>query len=126
MNIGQSGVLFSLDHFAKNRRLYLENYWLKAKRSVARGRTGPTFGWVVPAGQRRRVDAVDAINELYRQGLEIHVADAAFTAGGVSVAKGDYVIRADQPYRTLADMYFSTQNFPSTNPRPYEDRKSVV
>jgi hypothetical protein len=28
VNIGQSGVLFSLDHFAKNRRLYLENYWL--------------------------------------------------------------------------------------------------
>ena len=121
VNIGQSGVLFSLDHFAKNRRLYLENYWLKAKRSVARGRTGPTFGWVVPAGQRRRVDAVDAINELQRQGLEIHVADAAFTAGAVKVERGDYVIRADQPYRTLAEMYFSTQNFPSTNPQPYDD-----
>ncbi|MFZ9898547.1 MAG: M14 family zinc carboxypeptidase [Gemmatimonadaceae bacterium] len=121
VNIGQSGVLFSLDHFAKNRKLYLENYWLKAQRSVARGRTGPTFGWVVPAGQRRRVDAVDAINELQRQGLEIHVAEAAFTAGTLKVERGDYIIRADQPYRTLADMYFSTQNFPSTNPRPYDD-----
>jgi hypothetical protein len=39
VNIGQSGVLFSLDHFAKNRKLYLENYWLKAQRAVARGRT---------------------------------------------------------------------------------------
>jgi hypothetical protein len=31
------------------------------------------------------------------------------------------VIRADQPYRTLADMYFSVQNYPPGNPRPYDD-----
>jgi hypothetical protein len=121
VNIGQSGVLFSLDHFAKNRRMYLENYWLKNKRSVERGRTGPTNAWVIPAGQRRRADAVDAVNELFRQGLEIHVADATFTAGGVTVNRGDFVVRGDQPYRTLADMYFSVQNFSPTNPRPYDD-----
>ncbi len=121
VNIGQSALLFSLDHFASNRRLYLENYWLKNKRSVERGRTGPTFGWVIPAAQRRRVDAVDAVNELQRQGLEIHVADAAFTAGSVRVERGDYIVRADQPYRTLADMYFSVQSFSPSNPRPYDD-----
>jgi hypothetical protein len=37
------------------------------------------------------------------------------------VAAGDYVIRADQPYRTLVDMYFSVQNYPPANPRPYDD-----
>jgi hypothetical protein len=121
VNIGQSGVLFSLDHFAKNRRLYLENYWLKNKRALAKGTGGPVHGWVIPAAQRRRVDAVDAVNELIRQGLEIHVADATSTVGGITIAKGDFVIRGDQPYRTLAEMYFSTQRFPSTNPRPYDD-----
>ena len=121
VNIGQSGVLFTLDHFAKNRRLYLENYWLKNKRSVERGRAGPTNAWVIPAGQRRRADAVAAVNELFRQGLEIHVADATFTAGGVTVQKGDYLVRGDQPYRTLADMYFAVQNYPPANPRPYDD-----
>lgn len=121
VNIGQSGVLFSLDHFAKNRKLYLENYWLKAQRAVARGRTGPVNAWVIPAGQRRKADAVAAVNELLRQGLEVSVADNTFTAGGVTVQKGDYVIRGDQPYRTLADMYFSTQNYPASNPRPYDD-----
>ena len=121
VNIGQSAVLFSLDHFAKNRRMYLENYWLKNKRSVEKGRTGATRAWVIPAGQRRKADAVDAVNELFRQGLEIHVADAAFTAGGTKVEKGDWIVRADQPYRTLADMYFSVQNFTPQNPRPYDD-----
>ena len=45
------------------------------------------------------------VNVLRRQGLEIHKADSNFKAGAVDVAAGDYVIRADQPYRTLADMY---------------------
>lgn len=121
VNIGQSGLLFSLDHFASNRRLYLENYWLKNKRSVEKGRAGPTYAWHVPANQRRRVDAVDAINELQRQGLEIHVADTDFQAGSTRVSRGDWIVRADQPYRTLADMYFSVQNFSPANPRPYDD-----
>lgn len=121
VNIGQSALLFSLDHFATNRRLYLENYWLKNKRAVTRGRTEAPYAWVIPAGQRRRVDAVDAVNELQRQGLEIHTADADYTLGNVRVQRGDYVVRADQPYRTLADMYFSVQNFSPDNPRPYDD-----
>ena len=34
---------------------------------------------------------------------------------------GDYIIRGDQPYRTVADMYFSVQNYAPSNPRPYDD-----
>ena len=120
-NIQQSGVLFSLNHFAKNKSMYLENYWLKNKRSIEKGKTGPVNAWIIPANQRRKADAADAVNEMLRQGLEIHRADAAFKAGNVNVAVGDYVIRGDQPFRTLADMYFSIQNYPPQNPRPYDD-----
>jgi hypothetical protein len=120
-NIQQSGVLFSLSHVAKNRELYLENYWLKNKRAIAKGVDGPINAWIMPANQRRKADAADAINELMRQGLEVHRATAAFKTGNVSVAAGDYVIRGDQPYRTLAEMYFSVQNYPPQNPRPYDD-----
>jgi hypothetical protein len=120
-NIQESAILFTLSHVAKNRELYLENYWLKNKRAVARGTSGPVFGWVIPAGQYRKADAADAVNELRRQGLEVHTANAAFKIGNLSVAPGDYIIRGDQPYRTLADMYFSIQNYPPANPRPYDD-----
>jgi hypothetical protein len=120
-NIQQSGVLIALNHVAKNRELYLENYWLKNKRSIEEGRTGPVNAWVVPAGQYRKGEAVDAINELRRQGLEVHRATSAFKAGNVDVAAGDYVIRGDQPYRTMAEMYFGVQNFAPANPRPYDD-----
>ncbi len=120
-NIQQSALLFSLNHVAKNRQAFLENYWLKNKRAVDKGKHGPLYAWHIPAGQRRKADTADAVNELMRQGLEIHRADAAFTAGATSVTAGDYVVRGDQPYRTLADMYFSIQNYPPQNPRPYDD-----
>jgi hypothetical protein len=120
-NIQQSAILFSLSHVAKNRELYLENYWLKNKRAVARGKTGPVAGWVIPAGQYRKQEAADAVNELRRQGLEVHRATSPFKAGTIDVKAGDYVIRGDQPYRTLADMYFEIQNYSPANPRPYDD-----
>ena len=94
---------------------------MKNKRSVDKGKNGPTYAWVIPAGQRRKDDAADMVNALRHQGVEVDTANSAFKAGDVDVAAGDYVIRADQPYRTLADMYFSVQNYPSANPRPYDD-----
>ena len=55
------------------------------------------------------------------QGLEVHTANGAFKAGNVDVKAGDYIVRGDQPYRTIADMYFSVQNYAPANPRPYDD-----
>jgi hypothetical protein len=120
-NIQESALLFSLNHVAKNKELYLENYWLKNKRAVDKGKNGPTYAWVIPAAQRRKADAADAVNDLRAQGLEVSVSAAAFKAGTVNVAPGDYIIRGDQPFRTLADMYFSIQNYPPQNPSPYDD-----
>ncbi|MEX2284808.1 MAG: M14 family zinc carboxypeptidase [Gemmatimonadota bacterium] len=121
VNISQSGVLMSLQYTAKNKDTWLENYWLKNKRSVDKGKNGPTHAWLIPATQRRKSDAAIAVNDLRRQGLEIHTANTAFKAGNLDVKPGDYIIRADQPYRTLADMYFSLQNYAIGNPSPYDD-----
>jgi len=120
-NIQESALLFALHYVAENRATFLDNYWRTSERAVDRGKTGPTFGWVIPAAQRRKADAADAVNELRTQGLEVDVASTAFTAGGVRVQPGDYVIRGDQPYRTIADMYFALQNFAPGNPSPYDD-----
>ncbi len=120
-NIQQSAVLFSLQHVAQNRRMYLENYWLKNKRAIEEGVKGPVHGWVVPAGQRRKADVAIAMNDLRRQGLEISRATETFRAGGVDVRAGDFIVRGDQPFRTLAEMYFSVQNYAPQNPSPYDD-----
>ncbi|MBI3492246.1 MAG: hypothetical protein HY047_10765 [Acidobacteria bacterium] len=120
-NIQESALLFALQHVAKNKELYLENYWLKNKRAVDKGKNGPTYAWVIPETQRRKADAADAVNELRAQGLEISRATTSFKAGNVDVKAGDFVIRGDQPFRTLADMYFSVQNYAPQNPSPYDD-----
>jgi Zinc carboxypeptidase len=120
-NIQESAILFALNHVAKNKDLYLENYWLKNRRAVDKGKQGPTHAWVIPATQRRKADAAAAVNALRGQGLEISRATAPFRAGTVEVKAGDYIVRADQPFRTLAEMYFSIQNYAPQNPSPYDD-----
>jgi hypothetical protein len=121
-NIQQSAVLFSLKYLADHASTFLDNYWIKNKRAVARAReNGAVTAWVIPAGQRRAADAADAVNELMRQGLEIHRADRSFEAGGVRVEEGDYIARGDQPFRTLADIYLARQQFSLESPRPYDD-----
>jgi hypothetical protein len=119
-NIQESAVLFALSHVAKNRDMYVENYWLKNKRAIERANTG-TAAWVLPAGQRRKAEVADVVNTLRAQGLEFHRANADFKAGTVEVKAGDYIVRGDQPYRTIGDMYFSFQSFSPQNPRPYDD-----
>ncbi|HUB79878.1 MAG TPA: M14 family zinc carboxypeptidase [Bryobacteraceae bacterium] len=120
-NIQESALLIAMNQVAKNKELYLENYYLKNKRSIEKGKNGPTYAWLIPAGQRRKADAADMVNDLRTQGVEVSRADSAFKAGKVDVAAGDYIVRADQPYRTLADMYFAVQNYPTANPNPYDD-----
>ncbi len=123
-NIQESALLFALDRVAKDRETYLDTYYVKSSHAVEGGKSdqaGAVNAWVIPADQTARLNLADMINDVRRQGLEVSRADAAFTAGGVKVAAGDYVIRADQPYRTLADLYFSVQTYPVANPRPYDD-----
>jgi hypothetical protein len=76
---------------------------------------------VIPATQRRKADAAQAVNDLRTQGLEVSRATSAFKAGTIDVKAGDYIVRGDQPFRTLADMYFSIQNYAPQNPSPYDD-----
>ena len=121
VNMSQSAVLFSLSFMGKDKERWLENYWIKNKNAVNRGKNGPTFGWHVPADQHSKANAAEALNGLMAQGLEVHTATSAFTAGNISVKPGDWIIRGDQPYRTVADIYFAVQDYSMANPSPYDD-----
>ncbi len=121
VNIQQSGLLLALQFTARNRDMLLENYYLKNKRAVALGKDGPLHAWVIPAGQRRRGEAASLVNLLRQQGIEVHTANSAFTAGKVQVAAGDYVVRMDQPYSRCAINFLDTQAFSPANPNPYDD-----
>ena len=120
-NIQETTLLIAMHKVATEKELYLENYWMKNKRQVDKGKNGPTYAWLLPASQRAHENAADMVNALRAQGLEVSKANSDFKAGSQSIGAGDYIIRADQPYRILADMYFAVQNYPTANPRPYDD-----
>jgi hypothetical protein len=117
----QSAILISMNNVAKNRETFLENYYLKNKHSIERGQTKAPYAYVVPAAQRRKVEAAELMNLIRREGAEVHTANAAFTAGTVAVAAGDYVVRMDQPYNAIVETLLGVQFYAPENPRPYDD-----
>lgn len=120
-NIQESAVMLALWNTGRERERFLENYWIKNRNAINKGKNGPLKGWVIPANQHAKANAADAVNELIDQGLEFHTANSDYKLGEVQVKKGDYIVRGDQPFRTVADIYFSIQNYPTTNPSPYDD-----
>jgi zinc carboxypeptidase len=121
VNMQQSALLISMNNVAKNRETFLENYYLKNKHTIERGQAKAPYAYVIPAAQRRRVEAAELMNLVRREGAEVHTANAAFTAGNVSVAAGDYIVRLDQPYAAIVETLLGVQFYAPENPRPYDD-----
>jgi len=121
INMQESAILIAMNAVAKNHEMFLENYYIKNKMMIEQGRTRAPFAYVIPAEQRRRVEATDLANRLRQEGVEVHTAAAPFTIGNVQVAAGDYIARLDQPYGGLIEMFLGVQWYPEQNPRPYDD-----
>ena len=121
VNIQQSALLLAMSFVAKNKEMFLENYYLKNKRAIDKGKSETPYAWVIPAGQRRRGEAASLVNLLRLEGVEVHTANAPFAAGTTQVAAGDYIVRMDQPFSNLVAMYLDTQFFAPGNPNPYDD-----
>jgi hypothetical protein len=120
INYQQSGVIVALSYTADNASRFLENFWVKARRAIERGRTGLT-AWHIPAAQPRRGEAANLVNLLRLQGVEVHRADRAFTSGTTNIAAGDYIVRLDQPYGPLASTLLEVQTYRANDPAPYDD-----
>jgi hypothetical protein len=121
VNMQESAILISMNNVARNKETFLENYYLKNKHTVERGQTKAPYAYVVPAAQRRRIEAAELMNLIRREGAEVHTANAEFTAGDVTVAKGDYIVRMDQPYAAIVETLLGVQFYAPENPRPYDD-----
>ena len=99
VNMQQSALLIAMNHVAKNKETFLENYYLKNKHTIERGQTKAPYAYVIPAEQRRRVEAAELMNLIRREGAEVHTRQRGVHASAASqVAPGDYIVRLDQPY----------------------------
>ncbi|HEX9759916.1 MAG TPA: hypothetical protein VGA40_03310, partial [Candidatus Acidoferrales bacterium] len=149
VNMAQSGVLFALQYMADNREMFLNNFYLKSKRSVAKAATEGPAAWVIPNDGKRPALAANLANLMQRQGAEVHVLTGEFewkpaatappqrrpgppgksgegaarseAPAATKIPAGSYVIRMDQPYSRMVDMLLDTQYYSTSDPRPYDD-----
>ncbi len=121
VNMQQSALLITLNTVAKNREKFLENYYVKNKQMIEQGKTRAPYAYVVPAKQRRAVEAADLMNLVRREGAEVSTATQAYQIGNVLVTPGDYIVRMDQPYGGIVETLLGVQWYPPDNPRPYDD-----
>lgn len=121
VNLQQSAILVGMNYVASNRVRFMENFWLKGKRSVAKARAEGPAAYVFPADDPRPGQAARLLRLLQMQGIEVHRAEGAFKVGKDEFPAGSYIIRMDQPYSRMADMMLDRQYFNVNDPRPYDD-----
>jgi hypothetical protein len=127
INLQESGVLFAINNVANNRKQFLENFYLKSKRSVDKARNEGPAAWVLPADDPRPGQAAEVVNLLRLQGVEANRlngdTEVAINPEGKTqkFPAGSYVIRMDQPYSRMADMLLDTQFYSVNDPPPYDD-----
>jgi hypothetical protein len=121
VNLQQSAILFAINHVASNKERFLNNFYIKSKRSVAKARNEGPAAYVIPGDTPRPVEAADMVNLLRLMGVEVHTTTADFSVKDQKFPNGSYIIRMDQPYSRMADMLMDTQYYNVNDPRPYDD-----
>jgi hypothetical protein len=150
-NYEQTGLLVSLNYFANNRRLFLQNFYEKSKRSVLKARTEGPAAYVLTANDPRPGAQAELLRVLQKQHVEISRATASFSVtvpappragrGGRATDSatasprastetevrefpaGTYIVRMDQPYSRAADALLDKQYWAPNDPQktPYDD-----
>ena len=78
-NYEETALLISLDFFNHNSKLFLKNFYLKAKRSVEKPKNEGPAAYVFPADDPRPGGQTELLRLLQAQGCEISRATAPFT-----------------------------------------------
>jgi hypothetical protein len=121
VNLQQSAILLAMNFVANNKDRFLQNFYLKSKRSVAKATNEGPAAYVIPAGQSRPVEVAETVNLLRLMGVEVSQSDKEIAIKDQKFARGSYVVRMDQPYSRMADMLLDTQYYNVNDPRPYDD-----
>jgi hypothetical protein len=133
-NYEESALLSTLSYFSKNTQHFLDNYYLKSKRSILKpGVEGPA-AYVLPADTAELNRQVQLLEVMKKQHVEVSQLTAETSAmvpaakrgepaTKVSFPAGSFVIRLDQPYSRVADALLDHQYWAPDDPQkhPYDD-----
>ncbi|MDE3135819.1 MAG: hypothetical protein KGL59_04560 [Acidobacteriota bacterium] len=151
VNLQESGSLYALDYMAQRPKFFLEEFYQKSVRSVAKAATEGPAAYAI-FDQERPALAAELVRLLQRQLVEIDRLSKAITVTvrepeparrgatppaksddpdgqkaakpeekKVTIPAGSYIIRMDQPSSRAADMLLDTQYYSIHDPRPYDD-----
>ncbi len=133
-NYEQSALLSTLSYFSHNTHHFLENYYLKSKRSIQKPALDGPAAYILPADSAELNRQLQLLNVLKLQHVEIQQLSSA-TSSAVPAAKrgdkptretfpvGSYIVRLDQPYSRVADALLDKQYWAPDDPQkhPYDD-----
>ncbi len=134
-NYEETALLTTLSYFSHNSQQWLQNYYLKAKRSIEKPEhAGPAAYVIAPAGQSPSRRA-ELLRVMALQHVEVSRLTEPATvnipanknsgdeAKSQTFPAGSYVIRMDQPYSRIADALLDRQYWSPDDPQktPYDD-----
>ncbi|MBL7187393.1 MAG: peptidase M14 [Phycisphaerae bacterium] len=108
--------LFTLT--ARYHDLIKSNTIKQARDAIELGRDEPPFAWLVPPDQIDAKTAAEMLSILHATGVEIHAAEAEFTADGVRYPAGTYILYCAQPYRAHLNDMMERQVYPNRSSYP--------
>jgi len=147
-NYEETALLTTLSYFAQNSPQWLENYYLKAKRSVEKPDSSGPAAYVISADGQSPSRVAELVRVLGLQHVEVSRLSDPVTVTNPAAKKGDekagaakgdkdkvetpktltfpagsYVIRMDQPYSRIADALLDRQYWAPDDPQkhPYDD-----
>ncbi len=133
-NYEESALLTTISYFAQNTHHFLENYYLKSKRSVEKPTLEGPAAYVIPADPADANRQVELLKVFKRQHVEVRQLSEAATSTIPAAKRGDkptqetfpagsLVIRMDQPYSRVADALLDRQFWAPDDPQkhPYDD-----
>ncbi len=121
VNLQQSAILIAMNYVATHKEKFMENFYLKSKRSIAKARNEGPAAYVFLADDPRPGQQARLLRLLQQQGVEIHRASKPFKVKDKEYPAGSYIVRMDQPYSRMSDMLLDRQYFNVNDPRPYDD-----
>jgi hypothetical protein len=133
-NYEETALLSTLSYFSLNARHFLENFYLKSKRSVEKPSLEGPAAYVIPADPAQSNRQIELLKVLKRQHVEVSQLAEQTTSSVPTEKRGEkpkqesfpadsIVIRMDQPYSRIADALLDRQFWAASDPQkhPYDD-----
>jgi len=120
VNLQQSALILALSYTAQNKQTFLENFYLKSRRAVAKATTEGPAAYIFDPRQRPH-ETASLMELLQRHGVEIQRLTAETEITGAKYPAGAFVVRMDQPYSRLADMLLDRQYYSPQDAMPFDD-----